>query len=57
VSALATCIAVGASLAVLGQLAATDPKRRRAFRLPPPERRRAELLWTAALLPGALLPF
>lgn len=45
----------GASLAALAALAATDPKRRRAFRLPAlaaaPDRR---LLWTAALAPGAL---
>lgn len=48
----------GASLAALAALAATDPKRRRAFRLPAlaaaPDRR---LLWTAALAPGALAAF
>lgn len=48
----------GASLAALAALSATDPKRRRAFRLPAlaaaPDRR---LLWTAALAPGALAAF
>lgn len=48
----------GASLAALTALAATDPKRRRAFRLPAlaatPDRRP---LWAAALAPGALAAF
>ncbi|MBP7001367.1 hypothetical protein [Amaricoccus sp.] len=56
-SALATMIATGVSLVAIGRLAAADPKRRRAFRLPPAGRRRPGLAWTAALLPGVLLPF
>jgi hypothetical protein len=47
-------LATGVSLAGLGWLAATDPKRRRAFRLPRPERRRAAWGWTGVLAPGAL---
>ena len=55
-SALATLGGTGVSLAALGYLAATDPKRRRAFRLPTAKRRRAGLAWAAALLAGALVP-
>jgi hypothetical protein len=54
VSALAVLGATAVSLGALGYLAATDPKRRRAFRLPPPAPRRAEIGWTLALLPGVL---
>jgi hypothetical protein len=53
---LATVAAVGVSLAALAHLAATDPKRRRAFRLPEPAPRRPGVVWAAALLPGLLLP-
>jgi hypothetical protein len=53
---LATLAAVGVSLAALAHLAATDPKRRRAFRLPEPGPRRPGVVWAAALLPGLLLP-
>lgn len=50
---LATIAAVAASTAVLALLAATDPKRRRAFKLPP----RPRDPWTArAMAVGALLP-
>ena len=56
-SLLATLAAISLSLAALGYLAATDPKRRRAFRLPPPYRRRAGAAWAAALGPGLLLPY
>ncbi|MFO1210737.1 MAG: hypothetical protein U1E40_16225 [Amaricoccus sp.] len=41
------------SLAALGHLASTDPKRRRVFHRPAPRRRRAGAAWAAALLPGA----
>ena len=37
-------------------LAATDPKRRRAFRLPDPAPRRPAAGWAAVLLPGFLVP-
>jgi hypothetical protein len=43
------------SLAALGYLAATDPKRRRSFRLPAPGRRHPGAAWIAALAPGALV--
>jgi hypothetical protein len=43
VSVLATLGGTVVSLAGLGYLAATDPKRRRAFRLPEAERRSAGL--------------
>jgi hypothetical protein len=49
---LAVLLATVASLAGLGYLAATNPKRRSAFRLPPPERRRAGWGWAAVLAPG-----
>lgn len=42
-----------ASLAALGYLAATDPKRRRAFRLPPIAARHPGLAWAAVVAPGA----
>lgn len=55
-SILATILAVAVSLAAIGRLAATDPKRRRSFRLPALDApRRPKLLWGAALGPGALL--
>ena len=51
-----TLLAVAASLAALGRLAATDPKRRRAFRLEPYEgERRVRILWCLAFAPGAAL--
>lgn len=56
-SAAATTAATAVSLVALGRLAAGDPKRRRAFRLPAQENRRAGLLWAAALAPGLLVPF
>jgi hypothetical protein len=54
---LATAAAAAVSLAAVGYLAATDSKRRRAFRLPPVGRRYAGAAWALALSPGALLPF
>jgi hypothetical protein len=54
VTAWTTVAAVLVSLAAIAWLAATDPKRRRVFDLPP-ARRRPVLAWTAALLPGAWL--
>lgn len=56
-SALATVTATAVSLGAIGWLAATDPKRRRAFRQPAMPRRHSRLLWTAVWLPGVLLPF
>ena len=53
---MATLGAVGVSLAAIGYLAATDPKRRRAFRLPKVAERRPRLAWTLVLLPGVLVP-
>lgn len=54
---LGVLLCIGVSLAALAALAATDPKRRRAFRMPAlaaaPDRR---LLWTLALVPGILAP-
>jgi hypothetical protein len=55
-SAAATVIGTAVSLGALGYLAATDPKRRRAFRLPPTEGRRAGLAWLVALTPGVVIP-
>lgn len=55
-SALATLGVVGVSLAALGYLTATDPKRRRVFRLKPARRRHGRLGWAVVLLPGLLLP-
>jgi hypothetical protein len=51
----ATLAGTAMSLAALGYLAATDPKRRRSFRLPAPERRHPGAAWIAALAPGALV--
>lgn len=52
----ATLLAVAATLAALGWLTATDPKRRRAFRLPEPGRpRRVRAALAAVFLPGLLL--
>ena len=48
----ATVAGTAVSLAALGHLAATDPKRRRAFRLPPAPGGRPGLAWAAVLLPG-----
>lgn len=56
-SAAATLGAVGVSLAAIGYLAVTDPKRRRTFRHPEAGRPRAAVGWTVALLPGVLVPF
>ena len=53
---LATVGAVGVSLAALGYLAATDPKRRRAFRLPEVAERWPGVAWALVLLPGLLVP-
>lgn len=53
----ATLLAVGVSLGAIAALSVTDAKRRRAFRLPPVERRRGGLLWGLVLAPGILLPF
>ncbi|MEQ9138659.1 MAG: hypothetical protein RLO51_25800 [Thalassobaculum sp.] len=55
-SGLAAAAAVATTLAATAWLAATDPKRRRAFRLPPFRgRRRPRLALCAALVPGVLL--
>lgn len=56
-SGVAILLAVGVSLAAIAALAATDPKRRRAFRLPQVERRQGRLLWALVFIPGILLPF
>lgn len=53
---MATIGAVGISLAAIGYLAATDPKRRRTFRMPEVAVRWPRLAWTVALLPGLLVP-
>jgi len=53
----ATFAAIAASLAGVGYLAGTDPKRRRAFRLPPAARSSPRLGWALVLAPGVLLPF
>jgi len=53
---MATLGAVGVSLAAIGYLAATDPKRRRAFRQPAVPKRWPRLAWTLVLLPGVLVP-
>jgi hypothetical protein len=55
VSTLVILVGTAVSLAALGYLAATDPKRRRSFRLPVAERRHAGLAWIVALAPGALV--
>ena len=51
----ATLGGTAVSLAAVGYLAATDPKRRRAFRLAPVSRRHGRLGWTAVLVPGAVV--
>jgi hypothetical protein len=56
VTALAIVAALGVSLAGLAHLAATDPKRRRAFRLPESAPPRSGAAWAAVLLPGLLVP-
>ena len=48
----ATVAGMAMSLVALGHLAATDPKRRRAFRLPPAPGGHPGLAWAAVLLPG-----
>jgi hypothetical protein len=53
---VATAAAVGVSLAALAHLAATNPKRRRAFKLPESAPRRPHVAWAAVLLPGLLVP-
>ncbi len=55
-SVLATIVAIVVSLAGFAHLAGTDPKRRRAFRLPDPAPRRPAAGWAAVLLPGFLVP-
>lgn len=56
-STLATTAAITLSLAGLGWLNATDPKRRRAFGMKPlPGARPIRAIWTAVLLPGILMP-
>jgi hypothetical protein len=55
-SAPAILAGTATSLAALAHLAATDPKRRRAFGLEQPAEGRPRLAWTAALLPGVLVP-
>ena len=55
-SVLATLMAIAVSLAGFAHLAGTDPKRRRAFRLPDPAPRRPAVGWAAVLLPGFLVP-
>jgi len=57
VSVTATLGAVGISLAAIGYLAVTDPKRRRAFRQAAAGERWALAGWALALLPGAVVPF
>ena len=52
-----TLAAVAVSLAGVGYLTGTDPKRRRAFRLPPAASASPRLGWALVLLPGVLLPF
>jgi hypothetical protein len=54
-SLLSALAGTAVSLAALGYLASSDPKRRRAFRLPAPERRYAGAAWAAALAPGAFV--
>lgn len=53
----ATLLAVGVSLGAIAALSVTDAKRRRAFRLPPVERRWGRLLWGLVFVPGILVPF
>ena len=56
-SGVVTLSGTALSLAALGWVAATDPKRRRAFGLPPhPGPRRTGTAWLLALLPGFVLP-
>ncbi|MFT3974234.1 MAG: hypothetical protein QM699_12520 [Amaricoccus sp.] len=52
----ATVVAIVASLAGLAYLTGTDPKRRRAFRLPPAASSHPRLGWAAVLGPGIVLP-
>lgn len=55
-SALGTTLAIAVTLAGIGRLAATDPKRRRSFDLPPFRgNRQVALAMTAVLLPSVLL--
>lgn len=53
----ATVVAIAVSLAGVGYLAGTDPKRRRAFRLPPATGASPRLGWALVLGPGLVLPF
>ena len=58
VSVAAALAATGLSLAGLGWLSATDPKRRRAFGLPAlTTERPARAVWALVPLPGMLVPF
>lgn len=55
-SALASTAAIAVTLAGIGRLAATDPKRRRSFGLPPFRgNRQLVLALTAVFMPGVLL--
>ena len=57
-SVAAALAATGLSLAGLGWLSATDPKRRRAFGLAAPTTERpARAVWALVPLPGMLVPF
>lgn len=53
----ATVSAIAVSLAGLAYLTGSDPKRRRAFRLPPAAAAHPRIGWAAVLLPGLVLPF
>lgn len=53
----ATALAIALSLVGLAWLTGTDPKRRRAFRLPPAAASHPRAGWAVALLPGLALPF
>lgn len=53
----ATVVAIFVSLAGICYLAGTDPKRRRAFRLPPAAGGSPRLGWALVLGPGLILPF
>ena len=48
----ATVLAIAASLAGLAYLTGTDPKRRRAFRMPPATAAHPRMGWAVVLAPG-----
>lgn len=54
---MATLAAVGVSLAAIGYLAVTDPKRRRTHRQPAVAARHSGAAWVLVVLPGVLVPF